>query len=114
MLTVAKVVELEHWYIVHGRVFGYVARHKMPGIGPRFVCCIPLAYDPATQILEFVLECDVGYNENVNAMAQAMQEKRARVRLVTPKIDKWFVRNGKEEKMRRFLRGLPLEARASD
>lgn len=109
------MVELEQWYLVQGRVFGYVSRRRAPGLGPRFVCCIPLAYDPATQILEFVLECEVGYNENADAMAAAMQEKKARVRLVSAKIDKWFVKNGKEEKMRRFLRGLPVEAaEASD
>ncbi len=101
------MVELEQWYIVQGRVFGYVPRRKAPGLGPRFVCCVPLAYDPATQTLEFVLDSEVGYNEEVDAMAQAMQEEKATVRLVTAKIDKWFVRNGKEEKMRRFLRGLP-------
>lgn len=101
------MVGLEQWYLVQGRVFGYVPRKRYPGLGPRFVCCVPLAYDPATQTLEFVLDSEVGYNENVDAMAQAMQEKKARVRLVTAKIDKWFVRNGKEEQMRRFLRGLP-------
>lgn len=79
---------------------------KMPGLGPRFVCCVLLAYDPQRQILEFVLESDVGYNENVDAMAAAMQDKKAIVKLVSGKIDTWFVRNDKEEKMRRFQRGL--------
>lgn len=109
MLTYARVVELKQWYLVQGRVYGYVPRRKMPTLGPRFVCCIPLAYDSATQILEFVLESEMGYSENADAMMVAMKEKKARVRLVSAKIDKWFVKNGKEEKMRRFLRGLPVE-----
>lgn len=109
-----KVVELEQWYLIQERVFGYVPRRKMLELGPRFVCCVPLAYDPATQILEFVLESDVGYNENADAMAAAMQEKKAKVRLVSGKIDKWFVRNDKEEKMWGFLRGLPVEAEAAE
>lgn len=104
------MVELEQWYLIQRRVYGYVPRRKMPGMGPRFVCCIPLTYNPETQIMEFVLECEVGYNENVDAMAAAMQEKKARVRLISAKIDKWFVRNEKEERMWEFLRGLPAES----
>ena len=108
------MIELEQWYIVQGRVFGYVPRRRMPGLGPRFVCCIPLSYDPTTRVLEFVLESDVGYNEKADAMAAAMQEKMARVRLVSAKIDKWFRVNKKEEKMWQFLRGLPVSAETSD
>jgi hypothetical protein len=104
------VVELEQWYVVQGRVFGYVPRRRSLGLGPRFVICIPLGYDPSTQTLEFVLESQVGYSENVDAMAEAMQEKKAKVRLVTGKIDKWFIVHNKEEKMRAFLRRLPAVA----
>jgi len=43
LLTVARVVELEQWYLIQGRVYGYVPRRRMPGLGPRFVCCISLA-----------------------------------------------------------------------
>ena len=102
-------MELDQWYIVQNTLFGHVSRkHGMnKTLGPRFVECVPKAYDPEREILEFTLEDNSMYQEKADTTAGAMQEKRGRVVLTAARIDKWFVVNKKEAKMRKFLCALP-------
>ncbi len=102
-------VELEQWYIVQGALYGYVNRkHGLNrALGPRFVECEPLAYDPETLTVEFILVPITGYSERADATGEAMKERTGKARLVAGKLDKWFIKNKKEGKLRGFLHALP-------
>jgi hypothetical protein len=109
-------VELEQWYIVQGTLYGYVNRkHGLnKALGPRFVECEPKAYDPETRTVEFTIVPMAGYSESTDTTGEAMQERRGRVRLVPAKLDKWFIKNKKEEKLQRFLLALPRPGAAGE